>query len=115
LSPLSSCTCLRRPRASLLSRLAAAVALGGTLLIVGHHACDLQTTIPRTQDPDRYFTGGEIAAELEPGQWDIITDAVPWRTATDPEGRAVTVHDTVFRARRHSFRPTASAQSGDLL
>lgn len=88
-------------RPSLLRRLAAAVAPGGALLIVGHDRSDLQTTIPRPQDPDRYFTGGEVAAELEPGRWDIITDATPGRTATDPEGRTVDIHDTVFRARRH--------------
>jgi SAM-dependent methyltransferase len=92
---LSSAT--RRP---LFGRLAAAVAPGGTLLIVGHHPSDLQTTVPRPQDPDRYFTGDEIASALEPGQWDIITDAAPQRSGTDPEGRTVTVHDTVFRARR---------------
>jgi SAM-dependent methyltransferase len=88
----------RRP---LFRRLAAAVAPGGTLLVVGHHLSDLQTTIPRPEDPDRYFTGGEIAAPLEPGQWDIITDATPGRTTIDPEGRTVIIHDAVFRARRH--------------
>jgi len=88
-------------RRSLFARLAAAAAPGGTLLVVGHHPSDLQTTIPRPQDPDRYFTGDEVAAALEPGQWDIVTDATPGRTGTDPEGRIVTIHDTVFRARRH--------------
>jgi 2-polyprenyl-3-methyl-5-hydroxy-6-metoxy-1,4-benzoquinol methylase len=88
----------RRP---LVRRLAATVAPGGTLLVAGHHPSDLQTTIPRPQDPDRYFTGGEVAAELDPGQWEIITDAAPGRTATDPEGRTVIIHDTVVRARRH--------------
>jgi SAM-dependent methyltransferase len=89
-------------RPALLRRLAAAVAPGGTLLVVGHHPSDLQTTIPRPQDPDRYFTGGEIAAALEPGQWDIITDAAPGRAATDPGGRSVVIHDTVVRAERHN-------------
>jgi SAM-dependent methyltransferase len=88
-------------RPSLLRRLAAAVAPGGTLLVVGHHPSDLQTTVPRPQDPDRYFTGADIAAALEPGQWDIITDAAPGRTAADPEDRTVSIHDTVFRAERH--------------
>ena len=89
-------------RPPLFGRLAAAVAPGGTMLIVGHHPSDLQTTIPRPQDPDRYFTSDEIAAALEPGQWDIVTDATPERTSTDPDGRAVVVHDIVFRAHRHA-------------
>jgi len=87
-------------RRALFGHLAAAVAPGGTLLVVGHHSSDLQTTIPRPQDPDRYFTGGEIAAALEPGEWDIVTNATSERTSSDPEGRTVTVRDVVFRARR---------------
>jgi SAM-dependent methyltransferase len=87
-------------RPAVLGRLAAAVAPGGTLLIVGHHVADLQTTIRRPPDPDRYFTGDEIAATLSPGQWLTISNAVPERIGTDPEGRAVTLRDVVFRARR---------------
>jgi hypothetical protein len=86
----------------LLRRLGGAVAAGGTLLIVGHHPADLQTTMPRPQDPGRYFTGDDVASVLEPGQWDIVTNATPERVGTDPEGRIVTLHDTVFRARRRS-------------
>jgi len=86
----------------LLCRLAAAVAAGGTLLIVGHHASDLQTTMPRPPDPDRYFTGDHVASALEPGQWEIVTNTTPERAGTDPEGRIVNLHDTVFRARRRN-------------
>ncbi len=87
-------------RRALFGRLAGAVAPGGTLLVVGHHPSDLQTTIPRPQDPDRYFTSDEIVSVLEPGVWDVVTDATPERSATDPEDRAITIRDTVFRARR---------------
>jgi len=87
-------------RPALFRRLAVAVAPGGTLLVVGHHASDLRTTIPRPQDPDRYFTGHEIVSVLEPRVWDVVTDATPERSATDPEGRAVTVREVVFRAQR---------------
>jgi len=87
-------------RPAFFRRLAAAVAPGGSLLVVGHHASDLQTTIPRPQDPDRYFTSHEIVSVLEPGVWDVVTDAAPERSATDPEGRAVTVREVVFRAQR---------------
>ena len=95
-------------RPAVFRRLAAAVAAGGTLLIAGHHPTDLQTTMPRPQDPDRYFTGDEVASALEPGQWDIITSATPERAGTDPDGRPVTLHDTIFRARRRS-RPAGQS------
>ena len=84
----------------MLGHLTAAVAPGGTLLIVGHHPSDLQTTMPRPPMPERFFTGDDIAAMLAPGQWTIITNAAPGRTATDPEGNSVTIHDTVLRAVR---------------
>ena len=89
-------------RPVLFRRLAAAVAVGGTLLIAGHHPSDLQTTMPRPQDPDRYFTGDEAASALEPRQWDIITNATPERAGTDPDGHIVILHDTVFRAQRRT-------------
>ncbi len=83
-------------------RLAEAVALNGTLLVVAHHPSDLQTAMPRPHLPDMFFTGDDLAAELEfdPHQWDIVTNAAPGRTTTDPDGRAVTIRDTVLRARR---------------
>jgi SAM-dependent methyltransferase len=87
-------------RPAAFGRLAAAVAPGGTLLIVGHHVSDLQTTIPRPQDPDRYFTGDELVTVLEPGEWQVVTNSVPERFSTDSDGRPVGVHDVVFRARR---------------
>src|SRR5215472_6728162 len=87
-------------RTPLFGRLAAAVAPGGTLLLVGHHPSDLHTTIRRPQDPDRFFSGEDAASALEARHWHIVTNAVPERTATDPEGRAVTIRDTVLRARR---------------
>jgi SAM-dependent methyltransferase len=87
-------------RAAVFGRLAAAVAPGGTLLIVGHHPSDLQTRVPRPQQPERFYTGDEIAAGLAPGQWDIVTNDAPARSATDPDGNAVTVRDTLLRAAR---------------
>jgi len=88
------------PRRAMFDRLAVAVAPGGTLLAVGHHPLDLRTTMPRPAEPDLFFTGDDIAARLPPDQWDIVTNAATPRTATDPEGRAVTIHDAVLRARR---------------
>jgi SAM-dependent methyltransferase len=88
------------PRQAMLRHLAAAVAPGGTLLVVGHHPSDLQTTVPRPQMPELFVTGDDIAAGLDPSQWTIITNAAPERTATDPEGNPVTIHDSVLRALR---------------
>jgi SAM-dependent methyltransferase len=86
-------------REALFRRLAGSVTPGGTLLIVGHHPSDLQT-IPRPLPPELFFTGDDIVALLDPGVWDIITNTAPPRSATDPDGHAVTLHDTVLRARR---------------
>jgi SAM-dependent methyltransferase len=87
-------------RERLFPALGSAVRPGGSLLIVAHHPSDLQTTIPRPNLPDLFFTGDELAALLGPGGWDTVTNTAPGRTAQDPEGRTVTIHDTVFRAVR---------------
>jgi SAM-dependent methyltransferase len=92
---------IRRP---VFGRLAAAVAPGGMLLLVGHHPSDMHTTIHRPQDPDRYFTGDDVASALEHSRWHIVTNATPERTATDHEGRVVTIRDTVLRAQRRALR-----------
>jgi len=87
-------------REPLFERLAAAVRPGGTLLIAAHHPSDLHTTVRRPKQPELFFTGDEIAAALDPAVWQIVTNAAPERTVTDPEGRSVTIRDTVLRARR---------------
>jgi len=84
----------------MLEHLAAAVVPGGSLLMVCHHPSDLQTTVPRPNMPELFFTGDDIAAELDPRQLAVITNAAPGRSVTDPEGNPVTVHDSVFRAMR---------------
>jgi hypothetical protein len=87
------------------SRLAAAVADHGTLLVVAHYPSDLQTTIQRPPYPELLFTAEDLAADLGiedtgTGEWEVVTsDAAP-RTATGPDGNQVTIHDTVFRVRR---------------
>ena len=81
-------------------KLGGAVAAGGTLLVVAHHPSDLQTTVPRPPFPEVFFTGDDLAADLGTGGWEIVTNAAAPREATDPDGKVVTVHDTVFRARR---------------
>jgi SAM-dependent methyltransferase len=87
-------------REALFRALAGAVAPGGTLLIVGHHPSDLQTTMPRPPMPELFFTGEDIVALLHAGDWKVITDEAPQRSAPDPDGHPVMIRDTVFRARR---------------
>jgi len=94
---------LHLPRAfrrTLFTRLAAAVRDGGTLLIVGHHPADLETTLQRPNHPELLFTGDELASEIGADGWEIVTNVAAARETTDPDGRPVTAHDTVFRARR---------------
>lgn len=88
------------PRQALFDHLADAVAPGGTLLIVGHHPSDLETTMPRPSDPELFFTGDDIAGRLDPGEWVVLTNTAAGRAVTDPEGRQVTIHDAVLRAQR---------------
>lgn len=89
-----------REREALLRGLAAAVRPGGTLLVVGHHPSDLDTTMRRPHDHGLFFTGQDVVDLLPPADWEIVVDAVPGRAAEDPDGNPVTIHDTVLRARR---------------
>ena len=81
-------------------RLAACVAPGGSLLIVGHHPSDLQTTARRPQTPGLLFAPADVAAILDSREWVIVVSDARERGAVDPEGHSVTVHDTVLRAVR---------------
>lgn len=85
---------------SLVRRLAAAVLPGGTLLIVGHHPSDLDTTIGRWNLPDLMFTADRVAAVLDLDDWQIVLAGAPERQALDPEGRSVTIRDAVLHAVR---------------
>jgi thioredoxin reductase/SAM-dependent methyltransferase len=89
-------------RHTLFERLAAAVAAGGTLLIVGHHPSDLRTSAHRAHFPDMMFTGEEIAASLDRTTWEVLAAEARPRAAVDPEGRDITVHDAVLVARRRA-------------
>jgi SAM-dependent methyltransferase len=87
----------RRP---LFARLAAAVAPGGMLLLVGHDVSDLKTTAHRVHEPDMFFTVEEVAATLAPGEWAVLVAEARPRAAKSHEGEGITVHDAVLRARR---------------
>ncbi|WP_411284000.1 class I SAM-dependent methyltransferase [Lapillicoccus sp.] len=92
---------LPRPSLDLLHlRLAAAVRPGGTLLVVGHHPSDLDTTVGRWDLPDLLFTAEQVAAVLDPDDWSMISATSPERQESDPDGRPLTIHDAVVHAVR---------------
>ena len=89
------------PRAELTAfhqRLAAAVRPGGTLLLIAHHPDDLHAA--RNGHPDLFWYAEDIAASLEPGQWEVRMAEASGRSAIDHDGQPVTFRDTVLRAAR---------------
>ena len=81
-------------------RLAAAVRPGGTLLVVAHHPDDLDAHAVLTRRPDMFRSAEQLAASLDPGEWEIRVASAIGRSAIDMDGRPVTVRDTVLRAAR---------------
>lgn len=79
--------------------LAAAVAPGGTLLVVGHDASGLDEGV-HGSDPEAYMTAEDVAALLDPDTWDIAVAAVRLRQVGQGDGRQVTIRDAVLRARK---------------
>jgi SAM-dependent methyltransferase len=87
------------PRRALFARLAAAVAPGGTLLVVGHHPRDLEIGASRPHEPDMFFTAEEVAASLDADRWDVVAAEAAPRPAAPHEGEVATVYDAVLVAR----------------
>ena len=101
-------------RRELFARLAAAVAPGGTLLIVGHHPSDLRTTAHRMHFPDMMFTAEEVAASLDPAQWEVgAAEARPrprWtRTAGTSPSTTPSWSPAAAEGRRPGERPPLPA------
>ncbi|MCW2811070.1 MAG: methyltransferase type 12 [Friedmanniella sp.] len=92
--------------------LAAAVAPGGTLLIVGHHPHDLETTVNRPRVPEMFYTAEEVGARLDGRRWRIEVAAEQQRPAVNPEGERVVISDAVLRAVRRSDPPATAAPVG---
>ncbi len=80
-------------------RLADAVAVGGTLLIVGHSASDLDTHARRPTHHDLYFTAENIVELLGSGWETLVAEDRP-REASGPEGEKLAISDSVYRGRR---------------
>lgn len=89
-------------RESLHRRLAAAVRPGGTLLIVGHHPSDLETSAKRWKLVEFMYTAEQLTTVLDPADWQIDVTATQARQAVDPDGQPMTIHDAVFRATRRT-------------
>jgi SAM-dependent methyltransferase len=89
----------RAEREALHRALANAVRPGGQLIVVGHHPSDHDTALGRPHFPHLLFTAEEVAAGLDPDEWQIETSA-PAREITGPEGQLVTIHDAVLNAIR---------------
>lgn len=83
------------PRQVLFAHLAAAVAPGGTLLIVGHDS----STMPRPSQVEAGWTTADVAGTLGDG-WTIDVAETRPRPGHIHDGREITIHDVVLRARR---------------
>jgi thioredoxin reductase/SAM-dependent methyltransferase len=92
----------RTPDGRAISALLAAVAPGGTLLVVGHADIE-EHARAHGLDPDDFVQPADVAARLD-GSWEVTVDETRPRTAPPPPGTAH-VHDRVLRARRRTSSP----------
>jgi len=82
------------------AHLAAAVAPGGTLLIVAHEPSELHTGMGHDHPRDMFVSARQLAADLDPSAWEVlVTDSRPRVGRTDDD-REVPISDAVLRARR---------------
>jgi SAM-dependent methyltransferase len=87
---------------SLHRRLAAAVRPGGTFLVVGHHPDDLHANVGRTGARHLFVSAADLAAALDPDDWEIAVATAIARPETGLDGHPATVKDTVLRAVRRT-------------
>lgn len=88
----------RQPHPTAPRGLLAAVAPGGTLLVVSHDLADLPPDNERGIDPSDYYRPDEITGFLD-DTWTVLVNETRPRTTPAPPGTNHT-HDTVLRARR---------------
>jgi SAM-dependent methyltransferase len=86
-------------RAKVLASAAAALAPGGTLLVIGHDLTNLTDGAGGPQSPDVLYTPGSVTAELAGLS---ILRAGRVRRAVERDGGTATAIDTLVRAERSS-------------
>ena len=89
-------------RTEVFGSLAAAVAPGGTLLLVGHDPSDLAKRMPGHRMRHMFFTADEVATTLDPADWEIVAAESRPRQMPGPGGRQMDVADVVLHARRRT-------------
>lgn len=92
------------PNEDAIRALLAAVAPGGTLLVVGHAPGTNENAPSHGFDFARYIEPDDVAATLDDG-WSIVVDETRPRMAAPTHG-GLHSHDTVLRARRHPQHST---------
>ncbi|WP_308167446.1 class I SAM-dependent methyltransferase [Catellatospora tritici] len=85
----------------LYDRLAAAVAPGGTLLIVGHHPSDQHSHGAHGATHQAHVTPEQVADGLDPTAWQVVVAETRQRAVATHHGATTVLHDTVVHARRH--------------
>jgi hypothetical protein len=88
------------PQLAFYDRIAAWVAPGGTLLIVGHLHTSGATGHGHHPPAEASVTLTDITAGLDSTRWEITTAEEHLRTVPGPGGRAIPLHDVVVRATR---------------
>lgn len=86
-------------RGGYFARIAAAVAPGGLLLVVGHDVSDIAAGAHRPPDPGRFFGPDEVVAVLGDG-WEILDASARSRPPKVHEGQVHQVADATVVARR---------------
>lgn len=87
-------------RVEFVCRLAASVAPGGTLLVVGHDASGLHERA-HGPAPEAYLNAKEAAGLLDPAVWTVDVAETRTHTVARHDGE-VSLRDAVLRARRHT-------------
>ena len=90
------------PQLAFYDRIAAWVAPGGTLLIVGHRHSGPGPGPAHGHEPpaEASVVLADIVARLDGGSWTIETAEEHLRTITGPDGRSMPLSDVVVRATR---------------
>ncbi|SDP90501.1 Methyltransferase domain-containing protein [Actinopolyspora xinjiangensis] len=84
------------PPEAMLANLAAAVAPGGTLFVVGHHPSHRR----HASAAEAYVAAERLATELAPERWEVVVAETRSRPAGGHHGHGTTLWDSVLRARR---------------